>query len=199
MDRKRICELSKNILWNVFELIKSKVFNLSKQSNNDDNKSANCITTVQNDTRPIIIIPAGTQLCPMNRHDSDENINPEETYYIIINKSIEVRLDTLFTVIINGVTFNIINPKTRNTDNLKNSVSSSVVIPKDTPYYVSDANKDSIGLTHLLKTDERFRIRPGSYIYLLDNTELVMCDVKDNIVFVDVVRLIVEGQTKCMV
>ena len=209
MSRRKICDFSRNIIWNVFETLKSNVFNLfnlSKRSNNVVDESSNSETNQEKDNRPIMIIPSGTQLCPTKRHDFDENINPAETFYITINKSIEVRLDTSFTVMINGASFNVIDSNSKNKTNTRNDVFHSVVIPKNTPYYVSDAKKDSIGLTHLLKTDERFRIRPGSYVYLLDGTDLLLGDKKEflekyqsDIMFLDGVHVMLKGKTKCVV
>jgi hypothetical protein len=154
--------------------------------------------TEENYEGTTMIIPAGTHLCPNNRHFIPDEKHErsgimQDDFYIILNQSVEIRLEHAISVIIDGVKFNVINSDSMKryhdmpTGDLRNS--QSFVIPEGTSYHVSDASKDAIGLSHFLKMDEKFRVKPGSYVYLTEGAELILNDK---------VNVILKNRTLCM-
>lgn len=135
-------------------------------------------------TKPMMIIPAGTQVCPERRCA----INQEQ-FYITLDKSIEIYLDGVDTIVsINGTMFHVIDSSRYDDKQRANAVADggavipdrkklqSFVVPKGTPYYVNDNVKDPVGLLHSFDADERVRIRQESSVYLPEGTEIVMFD-----------------------
>jgi hypothetical protein len=149
--------------------------------------------------KQVIIIPAGTQVCPERRavvSDTSGTQKPvANNYYITLEKSIEIEIHNIITCIgINGTTYHIIdesrydpkihrdqisgaccvNPST-NTKSLM-EISRTIVVPENTPYSISDISKDPIGLIQKFNVDETVRIKPGSSILLPKNTKVVLFD-----------------------
>lgn len=149
-------------------------------------------------SKPIMIIPAGTQVCPERR-----SVMNQELYYITLDRSIEIYLDNPDTLVnINGTTFHVIDASRYDAKHRTNSDSGvcpcpvgsvaggvaggicssdrkklqSFVVPKGTPYYVNDNIKDPVGLLHSFDADERVRIRPESSVYLPEETEVILFD-----------------------
>jgi len=128
------------------------------------------------DSRPIIMVPVGTQLCPAERYD----LKLEE-YYITLNQRITLHLDNAISVVINGSTFYVVDRDSNfdagnNSDNrlsLDKKNLQSFIVPKGTSYLVNDCNKDPIGLPRTLEADTRFRVRPGSQVHLQAGTAVL--------------------------
>ncbi|VBB18560.1 hypothetical protein YASMINEVIRUS_1023, partial [Yasminevirus sp. GU-2018] len=132
-------------------------------------------------SRPIMIIPAKTRLCPADRRDLT-NAPGVGAYYITLDEEIEIELDTIVSVTINGSPFGVIdsnfnrskyasNQELRNRRNLQ-----SFIVPTGTAYHVNDVSKDPIGLLHILDIDQRFVIAPGSPVFLPKDTQVVLND-----------------------
>jgi hypothetical protein len=126
---------------------------------------------------PIIIIPAGTTVCPETRAQMGHN------YYITLNDEIRTQLDSQITVMINGSNFNVNVHPTVEQSTLSSNVHicsgnrtpfQSFVVPTGTSYFINDAVRDSLGLSHLTEINSRFRIAPGSTVYLQAGTELTL-------------------------
>ena len=195
-----------------------------KEHINDPNNKSTDNKSTDNKSYQIMIIPAGTQVCPEKRATNVEKDTRtsipliSDGYYITLEKSIEIVLHNIITCItINGTTYHIIDesrydPKIHhnqasgaccdNTINNENkTILQSFIVPADTPYYISDTSKDPIGLIHKFNADETVRIRPGSSVFLPKNTKVVLFDhtihesnKKRNDVF-----MVLEQITKCTI
>jgi len=156
------------------------------------------------DSRPIITIPVGTQLCPDARYDI---ANGE--YYITLNQRITLHLDNTIAVVINGSTFYVVDCNSKFVvmgDNSDHKTSfdqknlQSFIVPKGTIYFVNDSNKDPIGLPRTLEADTRFRIRPGSQVHLDAGTTVIFS--KNTITEKDLssqVRMVLSHEITCTI
>lgn len=155
------------------------------------------------DTKATIIIPSGTQLCPERRYPllaKLEEAKMEDIYYITLNQSVEIKLDSEMKIKINNNEFVVVdqniswseNNTYQNSPNKNEHTINTFTIPKQTPYCVPDLARDAIGTSHLLQADEKFKIRPGSTIYLPAGTEVVMLEENKNNI-----HMILRNITKC--
>ena len=189
------------------------------------------------DTKTTMIIPSGTQLCPERRYplltntlkvdpsktdpsktdpskidsnpgqDHGQEPKMEDIFYITLNQSVEIKLDSEIKIKINDIDFVVVDQNVSWSENntYKNSQNKiahqclqTITIQKNTPYCIPNPNRDSLGLSYLLQTDEKFKIRPGSTIYLLEGTEVVMVeDNKKHPCVRNNVHMILRNRTKC--
>jgi hypothetical protein len=170
--------------------------------NNECDKITHLFKNLAIDTKTRIILPAGTQLCPELRYPLlKEKSKMEDIFYITLNQSIEIRLDSEIRIKINNNDFVVVDQNISWAENntyvdtlgeFEHQGLQTITIPKNTQYCIPDPTHDLIGLSHLLQIDEKFKIRPGSTVYLLEGTEVVMLgDSKNN------VHMILKNMTKC--
>lgn len=136
------------------------------QQNSDIKKEDIPLTLKEKELKPVMVIPAGTKVCPLER----VTISTLTDYYITLDQEITLCLDEVVTVNINGSMFNVIVPNLCENNYKKFQ---SFLVPKNTIYHVNDSTKDPIGLSHRLEVDIRVKICPGSQVYL-DSGSTVM-------------------------
>jgi hypothetical protein len=135
------------------------------------------------------------------------------TYYIKLLEEIEIEIDTIITVEVNGVPFNIVDKQIH--DPFKYGTTRSLrarrrfqsfVVPKKTSYVVSDPIRDMVGVGLTMKTNQRVVIMPGSTVYLTEGANAILNETietpnphEENIVLPNDVLMVFKNKTKCTI